>query len=106
MQKSLPPIIAGCLAVAALVFSAPKPASATIAAPALHYGEAEASIVQQVRRYWRGHRYGWRGRGYYPYAYGYGYRPYGYYQPYGYYRPYGYYGGYGYRPGVNLWFGF
>ena len=35
MQRSLAPIIAGC--VAALVFAAPKPASA-MTAPAVHYG--------------------------------------------------------------------
>ena len=30
MQRSLTPILAGCVAVAALVFAAPKPASATM----------------------------------------------------------------------------
>jgi hypothetical protein len=122
MQRSLAPIIAGCVAVAALVFAAPGPASATTAvAPAVQYGETNAGIVQQVgHRHYRGH--GYRHYGYRPYGYGYrrygyGYRPYGYgYRRYGYgygygYRPYGYYGGgYGYpywrRPGVSLWFGF
>jgi hypothetical protein len=124
MQRSLAPFIAGCVAVAALVFAAPGPASATTAvAPAVHYGETNAGIVQQVgHRHYRGH--GYRHYGYRPYGYGYrrhgsgyrrygyGYRPYGYgyrrygygYRPYGYgyrrygygYRPYGY--GYGYRP--------
>jgi hypothetical protein len=110
MQRNLAPIIAGCVAVAALVFAAPKPASAvTAATPAIHYGETNAGIVQEVgRRYWRGRRY------VRPYAYGYGYRPYGYYgyygRPYGYYRPYAYYGGYGYpywrRPGFSFGFSF
>jgi hypothetical protein len=73
-------------------------------------------MVQEVgRRYWRGRRY------VRPYAYGYGYRPYGYYgyygRPYPYYRPYAYYGGpyayyggYGYpywrRPGISFGFSF
>ena len=83
MQKSL----VACVAVAALVFMAPKPASAaTVAAPAIHYGETNAGMVQEV-----GRRYG--SRPYYPYGYyygnGYGYRPY-----------YGY--GYGYRPYGSL----
>jgi hypothetical protein len=100
MQRSLTPIIAGCVAVAALVFAAPRPASAmTAVAPAVHYGETNAGIVQQI-----GYRH-YRGNGYrrYGYGYGHGYRNYG-------YRPYGYYGGYGYpywrRPGLSLWFGF
>ena len=115
MQRSLTPIIAGCVAVAALVFAAPRPASAmTAVAPAVHYGETNAGIVQQI-----GYRH-YRGNGYRRYGYGHGYRSYGYrnygyrnygYRPYGYgYRPYGYYGGYGYpywrRPGLSLWFGF
>ena len=92
MQRSLTPILAGYIAVAALVFAAPKPALATSAvAPAV----ANASIVQQIGyRHYRGYRnygyrnYGYRNYGYRRYGYGgYGYRPYG----YG-YRPYGYYG--------------
>ena len=63
MQRSLAPIIAGC--VAALVFTAPKPASA-MTAPAVHYGETDAGIVQPVKKggynkgYYRGrgHKYG------------------------------------------------
>jgi hypothetical protein len=124
MQRSLTPIIAGCVAVAALVFAAPRPASAmTAVAPAVHYGETNAGIVQQIGyRHYRGNgyrRYGYGygyGHGYRNYGYrNYGYRNYGYrnygYRPYGYgYRPYGYYGGYGYpywrRPGLSLWFGF
>ena len=47
MQRSLAPIIAGC--VAALVFAAPKPASA-MTAPAVHYGETDAGIVQPVKK--------------------------------------------------------
>jgi hypothetical protein len=110
MQRSLTPILAGFLAVAALAFAAPNPALATSAvAPAA----ANAGIVQQIgyRHHYRGYRnygyrnYGYRNYGYRRYGYGgYGYRPYG----YG-YRPYGYYGGYGYpywRPGISLWFGF
>ena len=74
----------------------------TAVAPAVHYGETNAGIVQQI-----GYRH-YRGNGYR--RYGHGYRNYGY-RPYGYgYRPYGYYGGYGYpywrRPGLSLWFGF
>jgi hypothetical protein len=110
MQRSLTPILAGCIAVAALVFAAPKSALAMSAvAPAV----ANASIVQPIGyRHYRGYRnYGYRNYGYR--NYGYGYRRYGYggygYRPYGYgYRPYGYYG-YGYpywRPGISLWFGF
>ena len=110
---SLTPIIAGCVAVAALAFAAPKPASAMpTVLPVGQYGEANAGILEQV-----GYRY--RGRGYRNYGHrNYGYRNYGYrnygYRRYGYggygYRPYGYYGGYGYpywrRPGLSLWFGF
>jgi hypothetical protein len=112
MPRTLTPFIVGCAAVAAVVLAAPKPVSATVVMHALHYGETDARMVQQVgRRYWRRHGY--------PYAYGYGYRPYGYYggyRPYGYYRPYAYYGGpygyyggpYGYygRPGISFSFGF
>jgi hypothetical protein len=113
MQRSLTPIIAGCVAVAALVFAAPRPASAmTAVAPAVHYGETNAGIVQQIGyRHYRGNGYRRYGHGYRSYGYrNYGYRNYGY-RPYGYgYRPYGYYGGYGYpywrRPGLSLWFGF
>ena len=70
MHRTLLPIVAGC--VAAFVFAVPKPASATTAAaPAVHYGETNAGMVQEVRRrYYRGRRY------VRPYAYGYGYRPY------------------------------
>jgi hypothetical protein len=108
MQRSLTSILAGSIALAALVFAAPKPALAISAvAPAA----ANAGIVQDVGyRHYRGYRnygyrnYGYRNYGYRRYGYGgYGYRPYG----YG-YRPYGYYG-YGYpywRPGISLWFGF
>ena len=127
MQRSLTPIIVGCAAIAALVFVAPRPASAmTAVVPVVHYGETNAGIVQQIGyRHYRGRNYGYRnyGYGYRRYGYGgygyrnYGYRPYGYgygYRRYGYggygYRPYGYYGGYGYpywrRPGISLWFGF
>ena len=101
MQRTLLPIVAGC--VAAFVFAAPKPASATTAATtAIHYGETNAGVVEKVhRRHWRGRRA--------PYAYGYGYRPYGY-RPYAYYGgPYGYYGrpyGYWGRPGISLGFSF
>jgi hypothetical protein len=118
MQRSLIPILGGC--ITAVMFAVPKPAAATTAAaPAVHYGETDAGMVQEVgRRYWRGRRY------VRPYAYGYGYRPYyrpygyyGYYgRPYGYYRPYAYYGGpyayyggYGYpywRPGISFGFSF
>ena len=114
MHRTLLPIVAGC--VAAFVFAVPKPASATTAAaPAVHYGETNAGMVQEVRRrYYRGRRYVRPyGRRYVrPYAYGYGYRPY--YRPYG-YRPYAYGGPYGYygrpygywgRPGISLGFGF
>ena len=95
MQRSLAPIIAGC--VAALVFAAPKPASA-MTAPAVHYGETDAGIVQPVKKKGynrgRGHKYGhYRGRGH----------------KYGHYRNYGGYG-YGYpywrRPGITLRFGY
>lgn len=109
MQRTLVPIIAGCVAVAALVFAAPRPASATIAVGLAVQPETNAGIGQQA-----GYR-DYRGRGYRNYGYrNYGYRNYGYgYRRYGYggygYRPYGYYGGYGYpywRPGISLWFGF
>ena len=80
MQRSLAPIIAGCITVAAFVFAAPKPASAMTAfAPAVHYGET--AIVEPVGRYYRG-------RGYRRYGYGRGYRNYGY-RNYGYGRGYG-----------------
>ena len=101
-------IVAGCAALAALVFAAPKSASATAAAaPAIQYGETDAGLVQEVgRRYYR-RRYV---RPYYLYRphYGYGYRPYGYYRPYyGYgYRPYGYYGYRYWRPGISFGFSF
>ena len=112
MHRTLVPIIARCVTVAALVFAGPRPASATMAmVPAVQHGETNAGIVQQAGyRYYRGRgyrNYGYRNYGYRRYGYGgYGYRPYGY---YGGYRPYGYYGGYGYpywRPGISLWFGF
>ena len=79
VQRTLLPIVAGC--VAAVFFAVPKPASATnVAVPAVHYGETNAGMVQEVgRRDWRGRRY------VAPYAYG--YRPY--YRPYGYSRSYG-----------------
>ena len=70
MQRSLTPILAGYIAVAALVFAAPKPALATSAvAPAV----ANASIVQQIGyRHYRGYRnYGYRNYGYRNYGYGY-----------------------------------
>jgi hypothetical protein len=108
MPRTLTPIIAGCAAVAALILAAPRPAAATAATMAVHYGETDAGMVQQVgRRYWRRHAYPYAyGYGYpsYGYGYGYGYRPYAYYGgPYGYYGgPYGYYG----RPGINFSFGF
>ena len=118
MQRTIVPMIAGCVAVAALVFAAPRPASATTAVlPAVQHGETNAGIVQQAGyRYYRGRgyrHYGYRNYGYRNYGYrNYGYRNYGY-RRYGYggygYRPYGYYGGYGYpywRPGISLWFGF
>jgi hypothetical protein len=56
MQKSFSPIIAGCVVLAAIICTAPKSASATVgAAPAIHYGEIDANMVQEVgRRYWRG----------------------------------------------------
>jgi hypothetical protein len=121
------PLLAIALVAATLTIGTAKPASATMAAaPAIHYGETDIGIVQQVghryygnRHYGYGHgyrNYGYRSYGYghgypnygyrnYGYRnYGYGYQPHGYYQPYGYYRPYGYYGGY--RPGLSLWFGF
>ena len=82
MQRSLTPILAGCIAVAALVFAAPKSALAMSAvAPAV----ANASIVQPIGyRHYRGYRnYGYRNYGYRRYG-GYGYRPYGYYGGYGY----------------------
>jgi len=97
MQRSLAPIIAGC--VAALVFAAPKPASA-MTAPAVHYGE-DAGIVQPVKKggYNKGY---YRGRGHkYGHYKNYGYRNHG-------YRRYGY--GYGYpywrRPGITFRFGY
>jgi Xaa-Pro aminopeptidase len=107
MQRSLAPIIAGC--VAALVFAAPKPASA-MTAPAIHYGETDAGIVQPVKKKGynrgRGHKYGhYKGRGHkYGHYRNYGHRRYG---GYG-YRPYGYYGdGYPYRrQGLTLQFDF
>ena len=93
-------IVAGCAALAAFVFAAPKSASATTAAtPAIQYGETHAGLVQEVgRRYYR-RRYVRPYYSYRPYyGYGYGYRPY--------YRPYGYYG-YGYwRPGISFGFSF
>jgi hypothetical protein len=105
-MKAPTPIVAGCVALAALVFTAPKSASATTAAaPAVHYGKTYAGMIQEVGRRWRGRRYvrPYYGYGYTPYYrpyYGYGYRPY--------YRPYAYYG-YGYpywRPGLSFGFAF
>jgi hypothetical protein len=97
------PLLAIALVAAALTISTEKPASAAMAAPAIHQGKADAGIVQQVgRRYYGNRHYGYRNYGYRNYGYrNYGYRNYGY--GYG-YRPYGYYGGY--RPGFSLWFGF
>jgi hypothetical protein len=107
------PLLSIALVAAALTIGTAKPASATMAAAsAIHYGETDAGIVQQVgHRYYGNRHYGY-GHGYRNYGYrNYGYRNYGYrnygYRNYGYgygYRPYGYYGGY--RPGLSLWFGF
>jgi hypothetical protein len=113
MQRSLTPIIAGLVAVGAIIYAAPKPASARTV-PTVHYGQTDAGMVQEVgRRYYRGRRYvkpyAYRYR---PYGYGYYGRPYGYgYYGRPYYRPYAYYGGYGYpygwrRPGISFGFGF
>ena len=105
-------VIVGCVALFALAH--PTKLSAATAAPA-QYAPNNAGQVQDVgyRRWVRRHGY--------PYAYGYGYVPYGYYRPYAYYGgPYGYYGGpyayggpYGYygrgfygRPGISLGFAF
>ena len=111
MQRSLTSIVAGLVAVGAIIYAAPKPASAATA-PTVHYGQTDAGMVQDIaRRYYRGGRYV-RPYAHRPYGYGYYGRPYrhGYYgRPYryGYYgRPY--YGGYGYRygrPGISLRFG-
>jgi hypothetical protein len=105
MQKAVTVMIAGA-AVAALGWAVvPLPASAaTVATPAIHYGEKTTGLVQEVgKRKWKRGHYGH----YRPY------RHYGYYRPYrhyGYYRPYRHYGYYGRpyyrRPGVSLWFGF
>lgn len=60
--------LAAFLAVA--IIAAPKPASALPAASAIAQGQTNASLVQDVRRYYRG-------RYYRPYRYRrYGYRPY------------------------------
>ena len=90
------PLLAIALVAAALTIGTAKPASATMAAaPAIHYGETDAGIVQQVgHRYYGNRHYGNRHYGYRNYGYGYGYG----------YRPYGYYGGY--RPGLSLRFGY
>jgi hypothetical protein len=90
------PLLVIALVAAALTIGTAKPASATMAAaPAIHYGETDAGIVQQVgHRYYGNRHYGNRHYGYRNYGYGYGYG----------YRPYGYYGGY--RPGLSLRFGY
>lgn len=107
------PLLAIALVAAALTIGTEKPTSAAMSAgPAIHQGETDAGIVQQVgHRYYGNRRYGYRNYGYRNYGYrNYGYRNYGYRNyGYGYGRPYGYYGGYGYpyfRPGISLWFGF
>ena len=86
----------------AAIVSAPKPASALTASPAVEHGQTQANLLHEVRKNWK------RGRNFRPRAYT--YRPYGYrgYRGYGYNRPYygRNYGYYGYRrPGVSLWFG-
>ena len=94
-----------------VVLAAPNPASATAATPVVYNGETNASMVQQVGRYWRRRAYPYAyGGGYPAYGYNYGYRPYGYCRPYAYYGgPYGYYGaphGYYGRPGISFSFGY
>ncbi len=80
--------------LAVLIFAAP--ASALPAKAALNYSDANAGVVQEIKKYKRGHHYK-RGR---HYGRGRYYRPYRYYYGPRYYRPYRYY-----RPGISLWFG-
>ena len=75
------PLLAIALVAAALTICTAKPASATMAAaPAIHYGETDAGIVEQVgHRYYGNRHYGYRNYGYRNYGYrNYGYRNYGY----------------------------
>jgi hypothetical protein len=105
MRRKVIAITAGY--VAALVFAA-QPASAIGAVPAVHSGETNAPIVQEIgqkghhghqyRHHHHHHYYGHRH--YYGPYYGYGYRPDYYYGGYGY--PYPYWG----RPGVSIGFSF
>jgi hypothetical protein len=80
--------------VAALVFAAPEPASATTTAPAVHYGETDAGFMQEVgkkQKKWKDHDHD-----VYVYSDRRRYRPYA-------YDDYDYdYHEYRRRPGVNL----
>ena len=64
------PLLAIALVAAALTISTEKPASAAMAAPAIHQGKTDAGIVQQVgRRYYGNRHYGYRNYGYRNYGY-------------------------------------
>ena len=93
MRTTLIAAFAACFAIMLLI--SPKPAVSLPAAAALHHGQTDTGIVQEVEKKYR---YGYRR---YPHYRGYAYRPY--------YRPHGYYG-YGYpywrRPGFSIWLGF
>ena len=70
------PLLAIALVAATLTIGTEKPTSAAMSAgPAIHQGETDAGIVQQVgHRYYGNRRYGYRNYGYRNY----GYRNYGY----------------------------
>src|SRR5687767_3602569 len=100
-MRTLALSLSGLACMVALIVAAPNLANSQPSVLPLTYDQANAGVVEQVRRRYRRYRYV---RPYYrpyygPYAY---YRPYPYYYrpyyPY-YYRPY-------YRPGFSLWFGF
>lgn len=119
MRGTLTPTLVACLG--ALLFAAPKPASAMPAGGPLDYVQTNAGVVEVGDRNYKGRNYSknwnkryssrsyaYRSRPYGYRQYGYyqpHYRPYGYYQPYSYYRPYGYYPYYR-RPGISLGFSF
>ena len=93
--------------LAVLIFAAPKPASALPAKAALNYSDADAGVVQEIKKYKRG-RYN-RGRYYKRGRYNRGRYNRGrynrgryrgrYYNRGRYHRPYRYR-----RPGVRIWF--
>ena len=90
MHRTVTAAVVGC--VAAFVFAAPQPASATKTAAATHYGKTDAGLIHEIGKKEKK----WKHRDRDVYGYGYSRR----YPRYAYDYDYDYYA---YRrPGVNL----